>query len=110
MASDIGTLALQDFAQKEQTKEPQDQILPLFAHKHHVNYLATAAPIHKPNPAYFAAYQQQYNPEKKPYVIFIDDKLKNVVGARQSGMIGILFTSGAELKEQLIKMGILPQG
>jgi len=108
MASDIGALALKDFAQKEQGKQAQDQILPLFVHRHHVNYLETYKPIQKPNPAYFAAYQQQYNTAHKPYVIFIDDKLKNVTGAREAGMTGILFTSGVQLKDQLVRMGILP--
>lgn len=109
MASDIGDLVLKDFERREQDKPIQEQILPLFVHKHHVNYLETDAPIHKPDPAYYAAYLQQYNQNLKPYVIFIDDKLKNVVGARNAGMIGILFTSAAQLKEQLVKMGILTQ-
>jgi beta-phosphoglucomutase-like phosphatase (HAD superfamily) len=109
MASDIGALALKDFGKKELGKPEQDQILPLFIHKHHVNYIEAFKPIKKPNPAYFAAYQQQYNPSHKPHVIFIDDKLKNVTGAREAGMISILFTSAAQLEEQLIKMGILPQ-
>ncbi len=109
MASDIGGLVLQDFETKELKKPAQEQILPLFAHKYYVNYLDTYTPIHKPNSIYFATYLQHYNQDKKSYIIFIDDKLKNVEGARKSGMIAILFSSAAQLKEQLIQMGILPQ-
>lgn len=107
MASDIGTLALQDFAAKEFEKPHSDQILPLFNHIYHVDYLKQSCPIHKPNPSYFTGYQQRYNSVHKPYVIFIDDKLKNVVGARDSGMIGIFFTTPSELRKNLIERGIL---
>lgn len=107
MASDIGGLVLKDFEAKELKNPTQEQILPLFAHKYYVNYLDTYKPIQKPNPLYFTTYLQQYNQGNKPYIIFIDDKLKNVEGAKKSGLIAILFSSAAQLKGQLIQMGIL---
>ena len=103
MASDIGTMVLEDLK-----KRPQYQgLLSLFAHEKSVDYLnASGRPVKKPQLGYFRDYLERFQ-KNKEYVIFIDDKEKNVIGARASGMIGITFKNPELLREELVKMGIL---
>jgi FMN phosphatase YigB (HAD superfamily) len=103
MASDIGTTVLRDLKARPQYQA----LLALFTHEKSVDYLnASGHPIKKPQLAYFTDYAQKFQ-DGKQYVIFIDDKEKNVTGARTAGMIGIVFKNPPQLRAQLVKMGIL---
>lgn len=68
---------------------------------------ATKKPVvRKPTIAYYNNHFTQFDPERKRTVIFIDDKRKNIEGARKAGMIGIHFKNGKQLREDLKKLGI----
>ena len=103
MASDIGTLVLQDL----KTRPQYQTLLSLFDHEQSVDYInAGGRPVQKPQLAYFRDYLQKFQDDKQ-YIIFIDDKEKNVIGACSAGMIGITFKNPQQLREQLVQMGIL---
>jgi len=102
MASDIGTMVLEDLKKRAQYKA----MFALFTHEKSVDYLTIKGrPIKKPQLAYFKDYLERFQ-DNKQYIIFIDDKEKNVIGAREAGMIGITFTSPEQLHTELVKMGI----
>lgn len=65
--------------------------------------------VSKPDPAAYRAIlgQLQAEPEQ---TVFIDDQFDNVEAARQLGMAGIVFTSPSQLKQELIRMGVLANG
>jgi len=103
IASDIGTSVLHNL----HSKPAYQALLSLFDHEKSVDYInAIGKPIKKPQLAYFASYLQRFQ-DGKEYVIFIDDKEKNVIGARQAGMIGITFKNPQQLRDVLVRMGIL---
>jgi len=102
MASDIGTSFLKDL--ENQTKF--SMILDLFTYKKSVDYINTPKPIHKPNKQFFLDYQNTYNP-KHMNIIFVDDKQKNVSASELTGMIGIQFETPEQLRNELVKYGIL---
>ncbi len=64
----------------------------------------------KPNPAYFEEYlaHTKLNP-KKDRIIFVDDKLINVMSAKKMGLIGIQFKNSQQLREELQRLGIKVQ-
>lgn len=102
MASDIGTSFLADL----ESKAKFISVLDLFNYKKSVDYLSTPNPVHKPNKQFFIDYQNAYNPNKLN-VIFIDDKLKNVTASESANMIGIQFQNPKQLRNELVKYGIL---
>lgn len=87
----------------------------------------TRAAYHKKHGLYrhfrfvvFSCYARVRKPHKKIYFtalrrlrvapaqcLFIDDKKKNVAGARSVGMNGIVFKNAAQLKRELAKHGIV---
>jgi 2-haloacid dehalogenase len=60
----------------------------------------------KPDPRVFHLLLQEYelNPAE---VVFVDDHLPNVDAARRLGLHAILFQSAAELRGQLVSLGLL---
>lgn len=60
----------------------------------------------KPNPEIYNLLLGRYNLNASESV-FIDDRLRNVDGANQVGIQGILFTGSNNLKEQLFQLSIL---
>lgn len=62
--------------------------------------------IKKPDPRFFEQYYQLYRNDNTK-VIFIDDRPDNVQVANKAGMIGILFSSPAQLRQDLEAIGIL---
>ena len=61
----------------------------------------------KPNPQYYIEYLTTYNKNNK-WIIFIDDRQKNVDTAEQTSnvIIGIVFQDAKQLRKDLIKLGI----
>lgn len=102
MASDIGT----SFLHYLETQKKFTDILSLFNNKKSVDYINTANPAHKPNKQFFIEYQNAYNPARMN-IIFIDDKQKNVDASETIGMIGIQFQNPEQLRNELVKRGIL---
>lgn len=98
IASNIGTAFL------EPLKKKYPDIFDLITDTFTVDYNNTPD-IRKPNSAYYQKYLATYGDGKK--IIFVDDKEENVVAAQQAGMIGIVFKSPEQLREDLITMGIL---
>lgn len=64
-------------------------------------------PTKKPNPQYYIEYLTTFNNDNK-WVIFIDDRPKNVYAAEQTSnvIIGIVFKDAEQLRRELIKLGI----
>ena len=60
----------------------------------------------KPNPEIYNLLLGRYNLNASESV-FIDDRLRNIDGANQVGIQGILFTGSNNLKEQLAQLSIL---
>jgi len=60
----------------------------------------------KPSLDIYKDFIEQHNPERKT-MIFIDNKRRNVRGARQAGMVGILFKNGKQLRKVLNTMSVL---
>ena len=60
----------------------------------------------KPNPEIYNLLLGRYNLNASESV-FIDDRQRNVDGANQVGIQGILFTGSNNLKEQLVQLSIL---
>jgi len=66
--------------------------------------------LQKPNPRYFERMKDRiltYN-KKITNFIFIDDRTDNIQAARNSGYIGIVFTTADALESTLSEMGIMP--
>ena len=59
--------------------------------------------IMKPDPRIFSLMAQKLGLSPKE-CIMIDDKAENIVGAKQAGMNGIVFTSTPQLKRELAKI------
>lgn len=60
----------------------------------------------KPNPAIFYDYMKENNLANKQ-VIFIDDKMKNLEVAQRFGITGIYFSNPEELKQDLMRLGVI---
>lgn len=60
----------------------------------------------KPHIRFFQEYQKTYNPDGGKTIIFVDNSEDNVAAAAQAGMIGIVFTNSAHLRQKLIALGI----
>lgn len=65
-----------------------------------VDYGATDV-IEKPDVRYFQALHAKIDPSGTKTIIFIDDKLENVEGARKAGLIGVQFKNAQQLKDEL---------
>jgi FMN phosphatase YigB (HAD superfamily) len=102
MASDIGA----SFLQYLETQKKFIDILSLFNNKKSVDYIHTPNPAHKPDKQFFIDYQNAYN-KAHMNIIFIDDKQKNVDASEATGMIGIQFQNPEQLRNELVKRGIL---
>lgn len=73
-------------------------------------YAAFPEVIQKPNPHYFEHMKDRilaHNP-KTINLIFIDDRTDNVQAARDTGYVGIDFTTADALEATLVNMGIMP--
>jgi HAD superfamily hydrolase (TIGR01509 family) len=59
--------------------------------------------IEKPDPRFYQGLKRFLRERGQPInsIIFIDDKHKNIIAARQEGLIGLKFTSADDLKKKL---------
>ncbi len=72
-----------------------------------VSYSADGTPsTKKPEINYFIEYQNMYNPDRSKTIIFIDDKIENVIAAEQAGFVAILFISAVQLRADLKRLGV----
>lgn len=62
--------------------------------------------IKKPNPDFFYSHINKHNLQSAQ-VIFIDDKIANVLAAQSIGMYAIHFKNARQLRKQLIKWNVL---
>jgi HAD superfamily hydrolase (TIGR01509 family) len=62
--------------------------------------------IEKPDMRYFEKLQTKLNPDGNKEILFIDDKLENVLSARKCGMLAIQFKNHKQLKRDLHTYGI----
>ena len=76
-------------------------------HKFEEHILSYQIGVRKPHPLIFKAALKRANCIAKR-AIFIDDKPKNVEGARELGITGIIHTSVDETRRELEKLGVLP--
>jgi 2-haloacid dehalogenase len=62
--------------------------------------------MRKPTPEFYQILLDRYNvkPEES---LFIDDNYRNILAAEKLGINSIHFTSPEQLKEELLKRGIL---
>lgn len=66
----------------------------------------TQSKAEKPSDLYYKEYLDQYDPERKKLIIFIDDKLVNILPATQQGFLGIHFKNAEQLRDDLNSLGI----
>jgi len=71
-----------------------------------IPFMQDARIIKKPDPHFFMSHAQKAH-VKPEHIIFVDDKLANVMAAQSVGMQAIHFKSPKQLKKQLIAWGIL---
>lgn len=100
--SNIGTLFYQDLLNVQNT---YDSILRYFKDGSTVTYQAFKQPLMKPNRTFFTAHQNKFNPTKNKVLIFIDDKIENVLAAREAGYVAILYTGAKDLRISLQSIG-----
>lgn len=62
--------------------------------------------IKKPNPYFFYSHLEKHTLEPEQ-IIFIDDKLANVLAAQSIGMHGIHFKNAQQLRKQLVEWNII---
>ncbi len=87
-------------------RERYQDIFALFD-KAMINSGCNAQPmIKKPDAHYFTDYLQRYNPDNKK-IIFIDDNKHNIAAAERHDILGIRFKNPAQLRMDLINLGIL---
>lgn len=111
IASDIGPTML------EYARETNPDLFAFFIQAQVVSYNGAStfidpvsiSPYQKPNILFFELFQQRFNPAGEKTIIFIDDKRKNVDAAVQAGMIGIVFETVGQLKNDLNSLGITAQ-
>lgn len=60
----------------------------------------------KPSLQYFTEYQDTYNPDRTKTIVFIDDKMENVIGAREAGLTAILFENAEQVRADFKTLGI----
>lgn len=61
----------------------------------------------KPSPEYYKEYLDQYDPDRSKLIIFVDDKLINILPATAQGFLGIHFKNAQQFRNDLILLGIL---
>jgi len=61
----------------------------------------------KPSAEYYTEYLDQNDPDRKKLIIFVDDKLVNILAATKQGFLGIHFENAEQLRTDLIFLGIL---
>ncbi|KAK6911240.1 Haloacid dehalogenase-like hydrolase, partial [Dillenia turbinata] len=61
--------------------------------------------LRKPDPDFYLEVLSHLEVETSS-CIFVDDRLKNVVGAKNAGMVGLLFTNAELLRQDLSSLGI----
>lgn len=62
--------------------------------------------VKKPSSEYFQQYQSEYNVDRKKIIIFVDNKLENVIAALKEGFIAIQFQGVKKLRNDLKLLGI----
>lgn len=109
LASNIEIVFLNELERNNKYSYVQE-ILALFTHKKAVDHVAiySKESIRKPDIRFFTEYQKEYNSDGKQ-VIFVDDKQKNIVASQQANMIGIHFQNPEQLRNELVKYGILEE-
>ncbi len=66
----------------------------------------TQSEAEKPSALYYKEYLDHNDPERKKLIIFIDDKLVNILPATQQGFLGIHFKNADQLRADLTALGI----
>ncbi|KAK6915257.1 Haloacid dehalogenase-like hydrolase [Dillenia turbinata] len=61
--------------------------------------------LRKPDPDFYLEVLSHLKVEPSS-CIFVDDSLENIVGAKNAGMVGLLFTNAALLRQDLSSLGI----
>lgn len=75
-------------------------------HKFEEHILSFKVGVRKPDPKIFEAALKRASCSAKE-AIFIDDKEKNVEGARRLGITGIVHSSVEETRRELVRLGVL---
>lgn len=96
MATNIGSIFIKDIKQK-------------FPHVFNSSFIqdgmtvdfGSSDIIKKPDLRYFKQLQEIVNPQSDKHIIFIDDKLENVLAARKAGLIAIQFINAQQLTREL---------
>ncbi len=63
--------------------------------------------VEKPDPEYYKQYLDLYDPDRSKLIIFVDDKLVNILPAVAQGFLGIHFKNPAQFRHDLMSLGIL---
>lgn len=69
-------------------------------------YIAAKKPSTQAYTGFLASCIRNQKNKKKPTIIFIDDKIENILAAVQQGLIGILFKDPNQLESDLKMLGI----
>ena len=64
--------------------------------------------LKKPDPNYFYGYLKEQNINPR-YILFIDDRLDNVIAAQKAGINAILFESDEQLKKEFFCLNLFPK-
>ncbi len=62
--------------------------------------------IKKPDIRYFEALKANINPEGDKQILFIDDRVENVIAARNAGLQAIHFKNARQLEKDMRRLGV----
>ena len=71
------------------------------------NFATVSYKTQKPNILFFGHIQMRFNPDEKNTLIFVDNKLENVIAAQEIGFIVIHFKNPEQLKTDLQFIGLI---
>jgi len=101
IASNIGTEEVKWLVEKH------SELFSKFKDGKTVTYVDGTPSTKKPSPNYFEEYNTSYNTDGLKTIIFIDDKLKNITGAKQvNNFVPVHFKNAEQLRADLKKLGV----
>lgn len=101
IASNIGSEEVKALAEK------YTELFAKFKEGKTVTYTEGVPSTKKPSPKYFEEYNTTYNADSAKAIIFIDDQLKNINGARQvEPFMPVKFDNAQQLRADLKALGI----
>jgi 2-haloacid dehalogenase len=62
--------------------------------------------IAKPDPAIYELLLDRFDLTAR-HTVFIDDREENIAAARSAGLVGVHFESAAQLRRELVRLGVL---